>query len=121
MGICIEDIFINDNITSAMESLLRKHDGCGSDGVMLSEVEDYWAIKGDAIKKSIADRVYTLGLVKQEEIVNRKGKRRTISVMNTVDRLIYRALYLDAVHALWAGGCYLRCGHSTNNGFCGCG
>ena len=93
MGICIEDIFINDNITSAMESLMRKHDGCGSDGVMLSEVEDYWAIKGDAIKKSIADRVYTLGLVKQEEIVNRKGKRRTISVMNTVDRLIYRALY----------------------------
>ena len=49
MGICIEDIFINDNITSAMESLLRKHDGCGSDGVMLSEVEDYWAINGDAI------------------------------------------------------------------------
>lgn len=101
MGICIEDIFINDNITSAMESLLRKHDGCGSDGVMLSEVEDYWAINGDAIKKSIADRVYTLGLVNQEEIVNRKGKRRTISVMNTVDRLIYRALY-QKMYELWS-------------------
>ena len=74
MGICMGDVFENDNLMNAMEYLHRKHDGCGSDGVMLSEIEDYWAINGDKIKNAIADKIYTVGLVKQEEIVNRKGK-----------------------------------------------
>lgn len=101
MGICMEDVFENDNLMNAMEYLHRKHDGCGSDGVMLSEVEDYWAINGDKIKNAIADKIYTVGLVKQEEVVNRKGKRRTISLMNSVDRLIYRALY-QKMYELWS-------------------
>ena len=74
MGICMGDVFENDNLMNAMEYLHRKHDGCGSDGVMLSEIEDYWAINGDKIKNAIADKIYTVGLVKQEEIVNRKGQ-----------------------------------------------
>lgn len=93
MTITIEDFFEEENFKDAIESFADKRDTCGIDGIKLSELESYWIANGDKIKQSILDGTYTMGTIEQREIINHKGKRRTISMMNSVDRLIYRALY----------------------------
>lgn len=93
MTVTIEDVFDEENFKEAIESFADKRDTCGIDGVKLSELESYWNANGIKIKQSILDGTYTMGTIEQREIINHKGKRRTISMMNSVDRLIYRALY----------------------------
>lgn len=100
MGLCIGDVLDEENLKAAMEFLKTKRDSCGADGIMLSNLESYWEMNGRKIRKAILNGTYTLGIVKQEEIVNRKGKRRTISLMNTVDRFVFRALY-QKMSELW--------------------
>ncbi|HAT88295.1 MAG TPA: CRISPR-associated endonuclease Cas1 [Roseburia sp.] len=98
--LCINDVVSDENINIAMESLLEKRDSCGVDGVKLSELPAYWNTNGDRIKKSILDGTYVPGMVNQIEIINQKGKHRMISLMNSVDRLIYRALF-QKMTTLW--------------------
>lgn len=93
MPISIQDIIKDENIANAMNFLMTKKDSCGIDGMKLSELPDYWNANGRKIIDSILDETYTMGSVKQSEIVNYKGKRRTISLMNSSDRLIYRAVF----------------------------
>lgn len=93
MGITIDEVLLDENIDEALESLISKRDSCGADGVKLSELSDYWNANGEKVKRAILDGTYSIGLVKQFENVNYKGKHRTISLMNSVDRLIYRALF----------------------------
>ena len=59
----------------------------------LSELPAYWKANGEKVLTSMLDGTYTMGLIKQSEIVNYKGKHRTISLMNSSDRLIYRATF----------------------------
>lgn len=92
MTATIETVLSQENLLEAMESFEGKRDSCGVDGVKLSELEEYWEANGEKIKKTILKGEYSLGYVKQQEIMNAKGKKRTISLMNTVDRFIYRAL-----------------------------
>ena len=92
MTATIETVLSQENLLEAMESFEGKRDNCGVDGVKLSELEEYWEANGEKIKKTILQGEYSLGYVKQQEIMNAKGKKRTISLMNTVDRFIYRAL-----------------------------
>lgn len=91
-GIVIEDVLSEENLLEAMESFEGKRDSCGTDGVKLSALGEYWEANGEKIKKAILEGKYRMGLVQQHEIMNAKGKKRTISLMNTVDRFIYRAL-----------------------------
>lgn len=93
MPISIQDIIKDENIANAMNFLMTKKESCGIDGMKLSELHDYWNANGRKIIDSILDETYTMGSVKQSEIVNYKGKRRTISLMNSSDRLIYRAVF----------------------------
>lgn len=88
----IEEIVAEDNINNAIEFLSTKRDSCGIDGLMLSDLSAYWNTNGDKIIRSILDETFVMGLIKQSEIVNYKGKHRMISLMNTSDRLIYRAI-----------------------------
>ena len=81
-----------ENLALARESLQGKRDSCGLDGIKISMFDDYWKVNGDKIKQEIYVGKYVPGVVKLHEIVNVKQKRRNISLMNTVDRLIYRAL-----------------------------
>lgn len=92
MAATIETVLSQENLLEAMESFEGKKDSCGVDGVKLSLLEEYWEANGEKIKKTILQGEYNLGYVKQQEIMNAKGKKRTISLMNTVDRFIYRAL-----------------------------
>lgn len=92
MAVTIENVLSEENLLEAKEALSGKRDSCGVDGVKLSSLDEYWEVNGEKIKKTILDGEYSLGLVRQQEIINTKGKKRTISIMNTVDRFIYRAL-----------------------------
>lgn len=92
MAVTIENVLSEENLLEAKEALSGKRDSCGVDGVKLSSLDEYWEVNGEKIKKTILDGEYSLGLVQQQEIMNTKGKKRTISIMNTVDRFIYRAL-----------------------------
>ena len=100
MELSIGDVLSDDNINTAMESLMEKRDSCGVDGVKLSELPVYWSANGDRIKKAILDGIYVPGMINQIEIINQKVKHRMISLMNSVDRLIYRALF-QKMNLLW--------------------
>ena len=92
MGTILEAILSDENLEKAKESFHGKRDSCGTDGIKLSMLDDYWEINGDKIKKSIREGKYCLGIIQQQDIVNTKGKKRTISLMNTIDRFIFRAV-----------------------------
>ena len=102
MSLCIEEILSDSNLAAARASFKGKNDSSGMDGVRVSELGEYWNVNGDKIKKTILEGKYSPGLILQQEIVNQKGKRRTISLMNTVDRFIFRAVY-QQMAKLWEG------------------
>ena len=102
MSLCIEEILSDSNLAAARASFKGKNDSSGMDGVRVSELGEYWNVNGDKIKKTILEGKYSPGLIRQQEIVNQKGKRRTISLMNTVDRFIFRAVY-QQMAKLWEG------------------
>lgn len=88
----LEKIFVKENIDSAMKNLLTKKDSCGIDGMYLSELMEYWSINGDDVLQMIFDGKYTPGPVRNTEIVNYKGKKRTITLYNSLDRLILKCI-----------------------------
>lgn len=90
--IYFESIFSEEMIDESMKDLESKRDSCGIDGVYLSELREYWDINGRRIRDSIIKGEYTPGTVREIEIFNYKGKRRTIALYNSIDRLILRCL-----------------------------
>lgn len=114
MELSIGDVLSDDNINTAMESLMEKRDSCGVDGVKLSELPVYWSANGDRIKKAILDGIYVPGMINQIEIINQKGKHRKISLMNSVDRLIYRALF-QKMNLLWKNE-FSACSYAYQDG-----
>ena len=90
--IYFESIFSEKMIDESMKDLEKKRDSCGIDGVFLSELREYWNINGGRIRDSIIKGEYTPGTVREIEIFNYKGKRRTIALYNSIDRLILRCL-----------------------------
>ena len=76
----LKEIFAEDKIEEAMADLSHKRDGCGCDGVMLSELNEYWQINRETVLSAIFSANYEPNMVKEIEIVNYKGKRRTIAL-----------------------------------------
>lgn len=88
----LEAIFDEENLQRAVESFEGKRDSCGADGVMVSDLEEYWDANQVVIRDAIYSGNYSPGIVKQREIVSKVGKHRIISQINTVDRFILRAV-----------------------------
>lgn len=88
----LEEIFTDQNLEEALDDLSGKRDTCGPDGIALSQLPHFWEINGRKTKGSLLSGSYRPGTVQNIEIVNRNGKRRKISVMNSVDRLILRSI-----------------------------
>lgn len=88
----LEAIFDEENLQKALESFKGKRDSCGADGVMVSDLEEYWDANQVVIRDAIYSGNYSPGIVKQREIVSKVGKHRIISQINTVDRFILRAV-----------------------------
>ncbi|MDL2324178.1 type I-B CRISPR-associated endonuclease Cas1b [Ruminococcaceae bacterium OttesenSCG-928-A16] len=89
----IEKILQQENLELACEHLQEKHDSCGLDGMLLSELGGYLQNNMDALRESIIGGTYCPGLVQEVELVSPKGKIRTISKLTSVDRLILRAMH----------------------------
>ena len=110
----LEAILTKDNFDNALDDLSGRRDACGPDGMPLSALPDYWEINGKRIMKLLREGEYRPGAVLDLEIVNYRGQKRKISVMNSIDRLILRAisqsvqpacdfLLLDNCHAFREG------------------
>ena len=88
----LEELFSRENQNRAMENLKTKKDGKGSDGILLSELEEYWLLNKERVYSEIEEGVYVPGVVKCFEIINNIGKRRIVSNLCTLDRFIGRLL-----------------------------
>ena len=88
----LEDVFSDENIGIAFSYLAEKKDTCGTDGILLSELPDYWKFNKDKIVDSVFTETYKVGIVRQTDVLSSSKKRRTVSTMNSVDRLLGRAL-----------------------------
>ena len=88
----IDVVFSPGNQKSAFEHLKTKRDGYGPDGMLLSELEDYWQINGEDICQKIKLGDYRPGVVQIKEYLNKRGKKRNISCINSIDRFILRLL-----------------------------
>lgn len=89
-----EDIFTEENIEEALRFLETKYDSCGMDGLYLSHLREYWKINGQDILEMLGAERYNPVPVRNTVIVNKKGKRRTISLFSSLDRLILRCMAL---------------------------
>ena len=90
--ITIDEILSKNNQKKAFEHLKTKRDSCGIDGMRLSELEEYWKLNGENICEQIRKQEYKPGIVLIKQYLNKKGKRRNISCMNSIDRFVTRLL-----------------------------
>ena len=90
--VTVDDIVATDNINTALEHLESKHNSCGLDGVKLSDLREYWEANKEAVILALEEGKYIPGIVSMTEILKSNGKRRTIAKLNSVDRLILRAI-----------------------------
>lgn len=88
----IEEIFGEENVSSAIKFLQKKNNTAGDDGVRLHDLEEYWSINKEAILASIQTGSYEPQIVHEKIIVQANGKHRKISLFSSVDRLILRIL-----------------------------
>lgn len=91
-SVTLEDMLTEENIKKAMEYLGTKNDSAGIDGIHLSELPRFWEMNQYQVIDDIKRGKYIPGIVRQKEIVGKTGKRRVISIMNSIDRLLLRAL-----------------------------
>ncbi len=92
MEITMEQVFEEENIHEAMEHFRNKNDSSGIDGVRISELPEYWDMNGVNIRQAICRGSYQPAVVQEVEIVSASGKRRVISKLVSVDRLLLRAV-----------------------------
>lgn len=60
----LEAIFDEENLQKAMESFEGKRDSCGADGVMVSDLSEYWDANQIVIKDAMYSGNYSPGIVK---------------------------------------------------------
>ena len=92
MTISFDDIFDDVTIEETLKDLESKRDSCGTDGVYLSQLREYWEINGKEFLEALRMEKYEPGIIREIEILNGKGKRRTIALYNSIDRMILRCL-----------------------------
>ena len=90
--ISIDDVFQTRNIELALGQLESKHDSCGIDGIKLSQLRDYWNSNRESLIADIKEGKYIPGVSSLVEILKSNGKKRIIAKLNSVDRLILRAI-----------------------------
>lgn len=88
-----EEILSDDNLRAALETLLKKGDSCGVDGMYLRELPEWLRINGDAFRASVRDGSYAPKPVEIVDLLNYKGKVRKIAKFCSTDRLLLRAMH----------------------------
>jgi retron-type reverse transcriptase len=88
----LEELLSKRNIRDAFAYLDTKKDSCGSDGMRLSELKDYWSMNQARIRQEIEEERYNPGIVSNYEILNGRGKRRTVSQLTALDCFITKLI-----------------------------
>ncbi len=88
----LEELFSKRNQREAFLHLSGKPNRVGSDGVLLSELADYWSMNSEIIRKVIEQGKYRPSLIYQTDFIKKSGGKRKISSFGTVDRFILRLL-----------------------------
>lgn len=108
-SLTFEDLFHDNDVETVLNELEAKRDSCGLDGIYLSDLREYWKVNGKDILQLLREEKYEPVTVRTSEIVNSKGKRRTIYLFSSVDRLILKCLSMriDAAYdEVFCDGCY---------------
>lgn len=108
-SLTFENLFSKEDIESALTELEAKRDSCGTDGIYLSGLREYWDVNGNDILELLREEKYTPVMVRTAEVVNAKGKKRTIYLFSSVDRLILKCLSMQidsAYDGIFRDGCY---------------
>lgn len=88
----LEQILALENLQMACDHLQKNGNSCGIDGMRLSELPGYLSLNAESLCASIRMGKYEPDMVQEVEVINAKGKIRTISKLTAVDRLILRAI-----------------------------
>ena len=88
----LEDVFSDTAIEESLNYLEGKRDSSGPDGVALSGIRSFWDMNRDSLLAELMECRYQPGNVQMLEIVNYKGKKRTIAAHNSIDRLLLRCM-----------------------------
>lgn len=88
----MNELLSNKNQRLALAHLENKKDGCGKDGIRITEFKEYWEMNHQRIEGELRNGTYEPGVIMTYEIVNGYGKHRNVSSMNVTDRLITRML-----------------------------
>lgn len=87
------EVCADENINSALNYLLKKRDSCGADGMFLSELPNYLSHNRSVFVKNIIHGDYAFSLAERKIILGRTGKKREITILCSVDRLLLRMIY----------------------------
>ena len=87
-----EEILSKENLARAQEALLEKNESCGVDGMMTSEIADYMKHNSELLVSELRSGDYTPRLVQTGTILGKSGKKRMITRLTTIDKLILRAV-----------------------------
>ena len=71
----VNELLSKRNQRAALEHLESKKDGCGIDGMHVSEFKEYWEVNHERIEEEIRNSAYIPGVVVYYEILNSHGKR----------------------------------------------
>ena len=88
----LEELLSKRNQRDALEHFKKKKEGCGEDGLLVSDLDEYWSLNQERVIGELMTGSYEPGVVKCIEIVNGKGKKRVISSLNVLDRFICRLI-----------------------------
>lgn len=88
----IDEMLSKNNQRLALEHFNAKNDGCGPDGMRVSELEKYWQMNRKQIIEDLKNKEYQPGIIQIREYINKTGKRRNIASLNVIDRFITRMM-----------------------------
>ena len=89
----LDMILSPSNLDQALEYLLTKKDGCGIDGMPLSQLPEYLSMNRALLVESIRSSSYTPQTVILFDKLEKNGRQRTLARFSSLDRLILRAIY----------------------------
>lgn len=90
--ITYESIFSKKNIQHAFEHLSIKKNGAGTDTSSLGDLKEYWELNRERILEGVRTCSFKPDMVQEYEIINGRGKRRTVTKYSEPDKLITRLI-----------------------------
>lgn len=93
MSNLLDQLISDDNIESACSNLLKKKDSYGIDGMYLSELPTYLSHNKALLLHELTNGKYVFSIAEKQIVIGKNGKKREITILNSVDRLVLRMLY----------------------------